>query len=96
MDKGYVTKWVKKRPNLLHAAFLPSEIRNASGNGGGVLIGYMPVVSAFRRNILLHSSNTKTWQIADPGDPADRNSTHTLEYANFKTKCLSQNGRCDL
>jgi Plavaka transposase len=54
MDKGYVTKRVKKHPILLRAAFLPSEIRNASGNGGGVLIGYMPVVSATCRNILLH------------------------------------------
>jgi Plavaka transposase len=28
--------------------------------------------------------NIKTQQIADPGDPADRNSARTLEYANFK------------
>ena len=29
---------------LLRPAWLPRQIRNASGNGGGVLIGYMPVV----------------------------------------------------
>jgi hypothetical protein len=46
MDKGNVTKQVKKHPILLCAAFLPSEIQNASGNGGGVLVGYMPVVSS--------------------------------------------------
>ncbi|KAK6966673.1 hypothetical protein R3P38DRAFT_2815922 [Favolaschia claudopus] len=28
-------------PMVLRAAFLPGKIRNASGNGGGVLIGYM-------------------------------------------------------
>jgi Plavaka transposase len=48
MDKGRVTKRVKKHPILLRAAFLPGEIRNASGNGGGVLVGYMPVVSTLR------------------------------------------------
>lgn len=45
MDKGNITKRVKKHPVVLRAAFLPKAIRNGSGNGGGVLIGYMPVVS---------------------------------------------------
>ncbi|KIM72356.1 hypothetical protein PILCRDRAFT_93491 [Piloderma croceum F 1598] len=67
MDKGCVTKRVKKHPIILRAAFLPGKIRNASGNGGRVLIGYMPVIN-------------------DPGDPADRNSPRTLEYANFKRR----------
>lgn len=44
MDKGRVSKHVKKHPILLRAAFLPRKIRNCSGNGGGVLVGYMPVV----------------------------------------------------
>ena len=52
MDKGLVTKRVKKHPILLRAAFLPGDIRNASGNGGGVLVGYMPVVRAIFK--LLH------------------------------------------
>jgi hypothetical protein len=52
MDKGLVTKRVKKHPILLRAAFLPGDIRNASGNGGGVLVGYMPVVRAISK--LLH------------------------------------------
>jgi hypothetical protein len=29
---------------VLRAAWLPRPIRNASGNGGGVLLGYMPIV----------------------------------------------------
>lgn len=53
MDKGQVTKKVKKHPILLRAAFLPGEIRNASGNGGGVLIGYMPVVSAIFSHVVV-------------------------------------------
>jgi hypothetical protein len=45
LDKGLVTRRVKKYPMLLRPAWLPRQIRNASGNGGGVLIGYMPIVS---------------------------------------------------
>jgi hypothetical protein len=45
LDKGLVTQRVKKYPMLLRAAWLPCQIRNASENGGGVLIGYMPIVS---------------------------------------------------
>ena len=45
LDKGLVTRRVKKYPMILRPAWLPRQIRNASGNGGGVLIGYMPVVS---------------------------------------------------
>jgi len=45
LDKGLVTRWVKKYPMILRAAWLPKNIRNASGNGGGILLGYMPIVS---------------------------------------------------
>lgn len=45
LDKGNMTKKVKKHPMVLRPAFLPREIRNASGNGGGILLGYMPVAS---------------------------------------------------
>ena len=45
LDKGLVTRRVKKYPMLLRPVWLPRQIRNASGNGGGVLVGYMPVVS---------------------------------------------------
>jgi hypothetical protein len=47
LDKGLVTKRVKKHPMVMRAAWLPGNIRNGSGNGGGVLIGYMPVVHQF-------------------------------------------------
>jgi len=44
LDKGLVTRRVKKYPMILRPAWLPRQIRNASGNGGGVLIRYMPIV----------------------------------------------------
>ncbi|KIJ48583.1 hypothetical protein M422DRAFT_162395 [Sphaerobolus stellatus SS14] len=44
LDKSNVAKTVKKHPIILRPGFLPSVIRNASGNGGGVLIGYMSIV----------------------------------------------------
>jgi len=44
LDKGMVTRRVKKYPMLLQPAWLPRQIRNGSGNGGGVLLGYMPIV----------------------------------------------------
>ncbi|KAJ7347355.1 hypothetical protein DFH08DRAFT_914503 [Mycena albidolilacea] len=43
LDKGMVTKHVRKHPIGLRALFLDGKIRNASGNGGGVLIGYMVI-----------------------------------------------------
>ncbi|KAJ7599598.1 hypothetical protein C8J56DRAFT_1011188 [Mycena floridula] len=45
LDKGNVTTKVKKHPMLLRAAWLPSKIRNASGNEGGVLLTYVPIVT---------------------------------------------------
>ncbi len=50
LDKGLVTRRVKKYPMILRAAWLPRRIRNASGNGGGILLGYLPIVS--RLNVL--------------------------------------------
>ncbi|KAF8182254.1 hypothetical protein K438DRAFT_1975779 [Mycena galopus ATCC 62051] len=44
LDKGLVTKHVKMFPIVLRALWLPSVIRNASGNGGGVIIGFMIIV----------------------------------------------------
>lgn len=41
LDEGLVTKRVIMHPMVMRAVFLPGDIRNASGNGGGVLIGYM-------------------------------------------------------
>lgn len=32
---------------VIRAAWLPRNIRNASGNGGGLLLGYMPIVCNF-------------------------------------------------
>ncbi|KAF8800476.1 hypothetical protein BYT27DRAFT_7262875 [Phlegmacium glaucopus] len=44
LDKGMVTRHVKKYPMVIPAAWLPWNIRNASGNGSGLLLGYMPIV----------------------------------------------------
>ncbi|KAJ7300529.1 hypothetical protein DFH08DRAFT_919254 [Mycena albidolilacea] len=41
LDKGLITKHVKMFPIVLRPLWLPSEIRNASGNGGGVFLGFM-------------------------------------------------------
>ncbi|KAJ7768112.1 hypothetical protein DFH07DRAFT_1008731 [Mycena maculata] len=44
LDKGIITKHVRKHPIMGRLASLPSAIRNGSGNGGGVLFGYMIIV----------------------------------------------------
>ncbi|KAJ7822282.1 hypothetical protein B0H14DRAFT_3089030 [Mycena olivaceomarginata] len=44
LDDGLVTKRVSMKPMVFRPVFQPSNIRNASGNGGGVLGGYMPPV----------------------------------------------------
>ncbi|KAJ7646327.1 hypothetical protein DFH06DRAFT_1300668 [Mycena polygramma] len=43
LDKGMVTKRVRKHPVMLRPLFLDGKIWNASGNGGGVLIAYMVI-----------------------------------------------------
>ncbi|KII82987.1 hypothetical protein PLICRDRAFT_58595 [Plicaturopsis crispa FD-325 SS-3] len=44
LDKGNMSKRVHMHPMIVRAAWLPGPIRNASGNGGGVLVGYMPII----------------------------------------------------
>ena len=63
LDKGMVTRRVKKYPMLLRPAWLPRQIRNASGNGGGVLIGYMPIVGHKRpfKNKYSHELNPESY-----------------------------------
>ncbi|KAF7332465.1 hypothetical protein MKEN_00128500 [Mycena kentingensis (nom. inval.)] len=41
LDEGLVTKRVKVHPMVARMCSQPGEIRNASGNGGGVLVEYM-------------------------------------------------------
>ncbi|KAJ7209303.1 hypothetical protein GGX14DRAFT_535100 [Mycena pura] len=41
LDDGLVTKRITVHPMVLRPVNQPGEIRNASGNGGGVLLGYM-------------------------------------------------------
>jgi hypothetical protein len=44
LDKGNMTRRIQLHPIVLRAAWLDSTIRNGSGNGGGCLIGFMPMV----------------------------------------------------
>ena len=71
LDKGLVTRRVKKYPMLLQPAWLPRQIKNASGDGGGVLFGYMPVV-----RLPLPSINAPLYRPAFPA--AERQSSQHL------------------
>ncbi|KAJ7119998.1 hypothetical protein C8R46DRAFT_1149767 [Mycena filopes] len=44
LDEGLVTKRITMHPMVMRAVIQPGNIRNASGNGGGVLVGYMTAV----------------------------------------------------
>jgi len=44
-DKGKVSTTTTMHPMLARAGFLPQEILDGSGNGGGVLLAYMTKVS---------------------------------------------------
>jgi hypothetical protein len=44
LDKGHVSTQVNMHPIVLHATWLSSEVQNGSGNGGGIIIGFMPIV----------------------------------------------------
>ncbi|KAJ7145980.1 hypothetical protein C8R44DRAFT_826977 [Mycena epipterygia] len=47
-------------PMVLHSLFLPGDIRNASGNGGGVLVGYMTrLVRLFHPALFIESLDGK-------------------------------------
>jgi hypothetical protein len=44
LDEGRVTTRMNMHPIVLRALWLNSEVRNGSGNGGGIIIGFMPMV----------------------------------------------------
>ena len=67
---------------ILRAAWLPRSIRNASGNGGGILLGYMPIVS--QDTYAYYALSAYRNQIEDPAHPSDRGAAETLEFAHFK------------
>jgi hypothetical protein len=46
LDKGMVSTRVKMYPIVLRPLWIQDSVRNASGNGGGVIIGFMPIVSS--------------------------------------------------
>lgn len=67
---------------ILRAAWLPRSIRNASGNGGGILLGYMPIVSHDINAYYVLSTYCN--QVEDPAHPSDWGTAETLEFAHFK------------
>ncbi|KIJ54948.1 hypothetical protein M422DRAFT_153273 [Sphaerobolus stellatus SS14] len=69
LDKSSVAKTVSKHPIILRPGFLSSLICNGSGNGGGVLIGYMVIVGDTNNNT---ESETED------------DSLNSVEYAQFK------------
>ena len=68
LDKSNVSTTVKMHPIILHPGFLPSKIRNGSGNGGGVLLGYMPIVSSvpLLDSNILHSDIAPSFRSETP------------------------------
>jgi hypothetical protein len=46
LDQGQVSRRVQMYPIVLRGGWISSLVRNGSGNGGGILIGFMPMVSA--------------------------------------------------
>ncbi|KIJ25403.1 hypothetical protein M422DRAFT_273649 [Sphaerobolus stellatus SS14] len=44
VDKSKVSEKIKMHPIIVRACFLSGAIRNGSGNGGGLLVRYMPIV----------------------------------------------------
>ncbi|KZT42297.1 hypothetical protein SISSUDRAFT_1016075 [Sistotremastrum suecicum HHB10207 ss-3] len=55
-DKGKVSGRVSKYPVVLRPGFLPASIRNGSGNGGGVIIAYIPVPVEYTETKQMSSS----------------------------------------
>lgn len=44
LDKGNVTQRVQMYPIVMRGLWLDASVQNGSGNGGGILIGMMPMV----------------------------------------------------
>jgi hypothetical protein len=49
LDEGRVSTRMNMHPIVLRALWLNSEVWNGSGNGGGIIIGFMPMVSQVMR-----------------------------------------------
>jgi hypothetical protein len=44
LDEGQVSSHVQMHPIVLRGLWLTAEVRDGSGNGGGIIIGFMPKV----------------------------------------------------
>jgi hypothetical protein len=72
LDKGNVSRNVQQYPVVMQGAWLDSQVRNASGNGGGILIGLLPIVSMIEPYLYALFVDDITIQLNEPG--ADYNS----------------------
>ncbi|KAJ7084993.1 hypothetical protein C8R44DRAFT_753060 [Mycena epipterygia] len=63
LNEGLVTKRVTMHPILLRALCLPADIRNASGNGDSVLLGYMTTMKVYQRvlTVIFASLKSCSW-----------------------------------
>ena len=89
LDKGLVTRRVKKFPMILCAAWLPRSICNASGNGGGILLGYMPMVSCCQLKTY-QISLYLWWQDWGPSPSEWSRSSRDLGIRSVQTRNLSK------
>lgn len=85
LDKSKVTETVKMHLIILCAGFLPSTIRNGLGNGGGILIGYMPIMS-FALQWLIRHTNSYLYQVGNLNENSELedDSVASVEVAQFK------------
>lgn len=88
LDKGMVTRRVKKYPMVLRPVWLLRQIRNASGNGGGVLVGYMPIVRLSThvpgQCQRIVPPTLFLIQIEDLSDPTSHSAAEKEDFAHFK------------
>ncbi|KIJ31220.1 hypothetical protein M422DRAFT_267173 [Sphaerobolus stellatus SS14] len=88
-DKSNVAKTVKKHPIILRPGFLPSVVRNASGNGGGVLIGYMAIVGDPSETADNEDDSASSVEIAQ----SKREVYHKIHHVIFRSiRCRSRRG----
>jgi hypothetical protein len=84
LNKGMVSRCVKMYPIVIRSLWIHSSVRNGSGNGGGVIIGFMPMVhyDSVYRNVI-----NKFEQVTNPkGDKGQRKGVPWLEFAQFKAE----------
>ncbi|KIJ34775.1 hypothetical protein M422DRAFT_263131 [Sphaerobolus stellatus SS14] len=64
LDKSNVSTTIKMHPIIIRPGFLPSAIRNGSGNSGGMLIGYMAIVGNPNESSEVEDDSARSVEIA--------------------------------